>query len=55
MVGDELFYAYLVDNQAIVMPETIDTIRALTGIETLAKNSIRKTNKSLGIKSGRFI
>tara|TARA_R110000850_G_scaffold19258_2_gene58621 strand:+ start:1500 stop:1898 length:399 start_codon:yes stop_codon:yes gene_type:complete len=26
--GDELFYAYMVDNQAIVTPETIDAIRA---------------------------
>src|SRR5690606_13951028 len=24
--GDELFYAYMVDNQAIVIPETIDAI-----------------------------
>jgi glyceraldehyde-3-phosphate dehydrogenase (NAD(P)) len=47
--GDELFYAYMVDNQAIVIPETIDAIRALTGIETSAKASIDKTNKSLGI------
>lgn len=49
VVGDELFYAYVVDNQAIVIPETIDAIRALTGIETNAAKSIAKTNKSLGI------
>ncbi|MEX0995852.1 MAG: type II glyceraldehyde-3-phosphate dehydrogenase [Flavobacteriaceae bacterium] len=49
VVGDELFYAYVVDNQAIVIPETIDAIRALTGIEESAEKSIRKTNKSLGI------
>jgi glyceraldehyde-3-phosphate dehydrogenase (NAD(P)) len=49
VVGDELFYAYVVDNQAIVIPETIDAIRALTGIETDAHKSIEKTNKSLGI------
>ena len=49
VVGDELFYAYVVDNQAIVIPETIDAIRALTGIETNGKKSIIKTNKSLGI------
>lgn len=49
VVGDELFYAYVVDNQAIVIPETIDAIRALTELETDAKESIRKTNKSLGI------
>ncbi|MVO08061.1 type II glyceraldehyde-3-phosphate dehydrogenase [Flavobacterium sp. TP390] len=49
IVGDELFYAYVVDNQAIVIPETIDAIRALTGIETDALKSITKTNISLGI------
>lgn len=48
--GDELFYAYVVDNQAIVIPETIDAIRALTGIEENPQNSILKTNKSLEIK-----
>ncbi|MBU2045586.1 MAG: type II glyceraldehyde-3-phosphate dehydrogenase [Bacteroidetes bacterium] len=48
---DELFYAYVVDNQAIVIPETIDAIRALTGIEGNAEKSIQKTNKSLGINS----
>ncbi|MDE3741096.1 type II glyceraldehyde-3-phosphate dehydrogenase [Maribacter polysaccharolyticus] len=50
VVGDELFYAYVVDNQAIVIPETIDAIRALTGIETYAHKSINKTNESFGIK-----
>lgn len=49
VIGDELFYAYVVDNQAIVIPETIDAIRALTELETDAKESIRKTNESLGI------
>ncbi|QGY45815.1 type II glyceraldehyde-3-phosphate dehydrogenase [Maribellus comscasis] len=48
--GDELFYAYVVDNQAIVIPETIDAIRAMTEIEKDFENSIRKTNKSLGIR-----
>ncbi len=54
VIGDELFYAYLVDNQAIVIPETIDAIRALTGIEESAERSIEKTNKTLGIKT-RFL
>lgn len=54
VVGDELFYAYLVDNQAIVIPETIDAIRALTGIEASAERSIEKTNKSLGVRA-RFV
>ena len=52
--GDELYYAYLVDNQAIVIPETIDAIRALTGIESNPEKSIDKTNRSLGIKQ-RYI
>jgi len=49
VVDDELFYAYVVDNQAIVIPETIDAIRALTGIEKSAENSIKKTNESLNV------
>ena len=47
--GDELFYAYMVDNQAIVIPETIDAIRALASIETDAAASISATNAALGI------
>lgn len=47
--GDELFYAYVVDNQAIVIPETIDAIRALTGTISNAKELIAKTDASLGI------
>ncbi|QED37143.1 type II glyceraldehyde-3-phosphate dehydrogenase [Antarcticibacterium arcticum] len=47
--GDELFYAYVVDNQAIVIPETIDAIRALTGLEKNAQDSILKTNRTLGV------
>lgn len=47
--GDELFYAYMVDNQAIVVPETIDAIRALTRAETDGKASIARTDASMGI------
>lgn len=47
--GDEAFYAYMVDNQAIVIPETVDAIRALTGREKKANASIAKTNAALGI------
>jgi glyceraldehyde-3-phosphate dehydrogenase (NAD(P)) len=50
LLGDELFYNYQVYNQAIVVPETIDAIRALTGIEREASVSIQKTDRSLGIK-----
>lgn len=52
--GDELFYAYMVDNQAIVIPETIDAIRALSGREPDAQASIEHTNTTLGV-SGRLI
>lgn len=51
---DEAFYAYMVDNQAIVIPETIDAIRALSGRETRPDVSIARTNKSLGI-GGPFV
>jgi glyceraldehyde-3-phosphate dehydrogenase (NAD(P)) len=47
--GDALFYAYMVDNQAIVIPETIDAIRALVGAVEDADASIAMTNASLGI------
>ena len=47
--GDELFYAYMVDNQAIVIPETIDAVRALTGVVKDASESIARTNAALGI------
>lgn len=47
--GDELFYAYMVDNQAIVIPETIDAIRALTGLAKEAAASVTITDRTLGI------
>ena len=47
--GNELFYGYMVDNQAIVVPETIDAIRALTKAEAEASASIAKTDAALGI------
>jgi glyceraldehyde-3-phosphate dehydrogenase (NAD(P)) len=49
VVGNELFYNYQVYNQAIVVPETIDAIRALTGIETDGAVSIAKTDRALGL------
>jgi glyceraldehyde-3-phosphate dehydrogenase (NAD(P)) len=49
--GDELFYAYMVDNQAIVIPETIDAIRALAGAVRAPNESIVRTNTALGIDS----
>jgi glyceraldehyde-3-phosphate dehydrogenase (NAD(P)) len=48
--GGELFYNYQVYNQAIVTPETIDAIRALTGIEQDGARSIAKTDAVLGMR-----
>ena len=47
--GNELFYNYQVYNQAIVVPETVDAIRALTGIEKDGLISIAKTDKAMGV------
>ncbi len=49
VIGNELFYNYQVYNQAIVVPETIDAIRALTGIERDGAASIARTDKALGL------
>lgn len=48
--GKELFMVYQVHNEAIVIPENIDAIRAITGTETEGEKSIAKTNDALGIK-----
>ncbi len=49
VVGNELFYNYQAYNQAIVVPETIDAIRPLTGIEKDGMASIAKTDAALGL------
>lgn len=52
--GGEVYLVYHVPNEAIVIPETIDAIRAMTGIERDAARSIAKTDASLGIRR-RFL
>ncbi len=52
--GREAYYANQVDNQAIVIPETIDAIRALTGREHSAQASIERTKHALGVRQ-RFV
>jgi glyceraldehyde-3-phosphate dehydrogenase (NAD(P)) len=49
--GSELFYGYMVDNQAIVVPETVDAIRALAKAQSDGKASIALTDAALGIGS----
>ncbi|MDF5946673.1 type II glyceraldehyde-3-phosphate dehydrogenase [Pseudomonas aeruginosa] len=48
--GDQAYYTYQVFNQAIVIPETIDAIRALSGIETDPQVSMARTDASLGLQ-----
>ena len=45
----EVYLTWQVHNEAIVVPETIDCIRALTGLEPDGDRSIAKTDASLGI------
>jgi glyceraldehyde-3-phosphate dehydrogenase (NAD(P)) len=48
--GRELYYTCQVDNQAIVIPETIDAVRALAGSLPDANTSICRTNEALGVQ-----
>lgn len=45
----EVYLTFQVHNEAIVIPENIDAIRALTGVERDGARSVEKTNQSLGI------
>ena len=47
--GNELYYTHQVNNQAIVTPENVDAIRALSGIERSGARSIEKTDRALGV------
>lgn len=47
----EVYLTFQVHNEAIVIPETIDCIRALTGLESDGARSMAKTDASLGIVS----
>lgn len=48
--GSEAYYTYQVYNEAIVVPETIDAIRALTGIVEDGMESIRITDEAMGMR-----
>ncbi|MBX3704177.1 MAG: type II glyceraldehyde-3-phosphate dehydrogenase [Steroidobacteraceae bacterium] len=48
--GDQAYYTCQVFNQAIVVPETIDAIRALTGVELDAARSMSRTDAALGLR-----
>lgn len=48
--GNEVYYTYQVYNEAIVIPENIDAIRALTGTMKDGRESIRITDEALGMR-----
>jgi glyceraldehyde-3-phosphate dehydrogenase (NAD(P)) len=52
--GGEIYLVYHVPNEAIVIPETIDAIRAMTGLEPDGARSMAKTDASLGLRR-RFV
>ncbi|MFN2229893.1 MAG: type II glyceraldehyde-3-phosphate dehydrogenase [Anaerolineae bacterium] len=48
--GTELYYTYQVYNEAIVVPENIDAIRALTGLVEDGRESMRITDEAMGMR-----
>jgi glyceraldehyde-3-phosphate dehydrogenase (NAD(P)) len=48
--GREAFYTYLVFNEAIVVPETVDAVRALAGHVTDGRASMTLTDRALGVQ-----
>ncbi|MBL1215200.1 MAG: type II glyceraldehyde-3-phosphate dehydrogenase [Ignavibacteriae bacterium] len=48
--GNEVYYTYQVYNEAIVVPETIDAIRALIGTVKDGSESIRITDEAMGMR-----
>jgi glyceraldehyde-3-phosphate dehydrogenase (NAD(P)+) (phosphorylating) len=51
---NEIYLVFQVHNEAITVPENIDAIRAVTGIETDALRSMDKTDRTLGIRKSFF-
>lgn len=45
----EVYMTFQVHNEAIVVPESVDAVRSLTGLEKDWRVSVEKTNESLGI------
>jgi glyceraldehyde-3-phosphate dehydrogenase (NAD(P)) len=48
--GNEAYYTYQVYNEAIVVPENIDAIRALAGTVKDGRESIQLTDEALGMR-----
>lgn len=50
----EVYMTFQVHNEAIVVPESVDAVRSLTGLEKDWRVSVAKTNESLGIVKSFF-
>ena len=48
--GNEVYYTYQVYNEAIVVPENVDAIRAVVGTVQDGQESIRITDEALGMR-----
>jgi glyceraldehyde-3-phosphate dehydrogenase (NAD(P)) len=46
---DEIYLVFQVHNEAITVPEVVDAIRAMTGIEKDPVRSIEKTDRAMGV------
>jgi glyceraldehyde-3-phosphate dehydrogenase (NAD(P)) len=47
--GREVYLTFQVHNEAITIPESIDAIRAMTGMERDAARSIERTDTAMGV------
>ncbi|OGI15639.1 glyceraldehyde-3-phosphate dehydrogenase [Candidatus Micrarchaeota archaeon RBG_16_49_10] len=50
VIGNKLFWNHAVHSESIVIPENIDCIRAMFGLEKDKWECVKRTNESLGIK-----
>ena len=48
--GNELYFTYQVYNEAIVVPESVDAIRALVGTVQNGYESIHMTDEAMGMR-----
>jgi glyceraldehyde-3-phosphate dehydrogenase (NAD(P)) len=49
VVGDMLYYTQAIHQESDVVPENVDCIRALCGLEKDGKKSQQKTDRAMGI------
>lgn len=52
--GDDIMYAINIPQESVTIPETIDAIRAATGIQLTREEGTAATNKYLGIGKNDF-